>query len=87
MKTNSSELLVNATGQLLQQHIFDHLSDEKLAKMNSCLQKLGNQNSALVTDHLEQELVDLFGEADLYAETTTPQSLHQWQAVMSCYGK
>jgi hypothetical protein len=87
MKTNSSELLLNATGQLMQQHIFDHLSDEKLAKMNSCLQKLGNQNSSFVSDVLEQELVDLFGEADLYAETTTPQSLHQWQTVMSCYGK
>ena len=87
MKTNSSELLVNATGQLMQQHIFDHLSDEKLAKMNSCLQKLGNQNSAFMADKLEQQLVDLFGEADLYNESTTPQSLHQWQAVMSCYGK
>ena len=57
MKTNSSELLVNATGQLMQQHIFDHLSDEKLAKMNSCLQKLGNHNPAFVADHLEQHLV------------------------------
>lgn len=86
MKTNSSELLVNATGQLMQQHIFDHLSDEKLAKMNSCLQKLGN-HSGLGTDHVEKELFDLFGEADLFAETTTPQSLHQWQSVMSYFGK
>jgi hypothetical protein len=86
MKTNSSELLVNATGQLMQQHIFDHLSDEKLAKMNSCLQKLGN-HSSLEKDHIEKELFDLFGEADLFAETTTPQSLHQWQSVMSYFGK
>ena len=54
--------------------------------MNSCLQKLGN-HSSLETDHLEKELFDLFGEADLYAETTTPQSLHQWQSVMSYFGK
>jgi hypothetical protein len=87
MKTTSSELLVNATGQLMQQHIFDHLSDEKLAKMNSCLHKLGNQNTAFAKDHLEQELFNLFGEADMYAETTTPQSLHQWQSVMSFFGK
>jgi hypothetical protein len=87
MKTNSSELLVNATGQLMQQHIFDHLSDEKLAKMNACLQQLGNHNSALVANRLEQQLFDLFGEADLFAETTTPQSIHQWQSVMSCFGK
>jgi hypothetical protein len=86
MKTNSSELLMNATGQLMQQHIFDHLSDEKLAKMNSCLQKLGN-HSSLGKDHVEKELFDLFGEADLYSETTTPQSLHQWQSVMSYFGK
>ena len=87
MKTNSSELLVNATGQLMQQHIFDHLSDEKLAKMNSCLQKLGNHNPAFVADHLEQQLFDLFGEADLFDESITHQSLHQWQSVMSFYGK
>ena len=86
MKTNSSELLVNATGQLMQQHIFDHLSDEKLAKMNSCLQKLGN-HSSLEKNDVEKELFDLFGQADMYAETTTLESLHQWQAVMSCFGK
>jgi len=41
MKTNSYQLLVNATGQLLQQHAFDHLSDEKLFRMNQCLHELG----------------------------------------------
>ncbi|MBY0481160.1 MAG: hypothetical protein K2Q21_07380 [Chitinophagaceae bacterium] len=87
MKTKSYQLLVNATGQLMQQHVFDHLSDEKLFRMNHCLRQLGNQNSGIASDGIEDELFKLFGEANLYTETTTPQSVHQWQAAMSCFGK
>jgi hypothetical protein len=31
MKTKNHQLLVNAAGQLMQEHAFDHLSDEKYA--------------------------------------------------------
>ncbi len=85
MKTNSYELLVNATGQLMQQHAFDHLSDEKLSRMQHYLHRLGKQNAIL--DREKKELFQLFSEADLYTETTTPQSLQQWQTAMSCFGK
>lgn len=87
MKTKSYQLLVNATGQLMQQHVFDHLSDEKLFRMNQCLRQLGNYDSRMAADGIENELFNLFGEANLYTETTTPQSVHQWQAAMSCFGK
>lgn len=87
MKTNSYQLLVNATGQLMQQHAFDHLSDEKLSRMQQCLHRLGKLNPNDRLDAIETELFDLFGEADLYIETTTPQSMYQWQAAMSCFGK
>jgi phosphomevalonate kinase len=86
MKTTSYELLVNAAGQLMQQHAFDHLSDEKLSRMRSCFRRIGesSNNSEVVT--AESELLDLCSEANLYVETTTPQSLHQWLAAMSCFG-
>jgi hypothetical protein len=80
MKNSSYQLLVNAAGQLLQQHAFDHLSDEKLSRMNSCLHKLGQQSS-------NAELLNYCREANLYVETATPQSLHQWYAAMSCFGE
>lgn len=87
MKTRSYTLLVNATGQLLQQHAFDHLSDEKLSRMNSCLHKLGNQHQHGDLRKVEHELLAYCKEANLYVDTATPQSLQQWFAVMSSYGE
>ena len=86
MKTKSYSLLVNATGQLLQQHAFDHLPDEKLSRMNSCLHRLGNQQNRTDLTQVEMELLSYCREANLFVDTTTPQSLQQWYAVMSCYG-
>lgn len=87
MKTRSCTLLVNATGQLLQQHAFDHLSDEKLSRMNSCLHQLGNLQNQSDLRKIEYELLTYCREANLYVDTTTPQSLQQWYAVMSSYGE
>lgn len=87
MKITSYNLLVNATGQLLQQHAFDHLSDEKLVRMNSCLHKLGRQLLSEDLKSIETELLTYCREANLYVETTTPQALHQWYAAMSCFGE
>lgn len=87
MKKTSYSLLVNAAGQLLQQHAFDHLSDEKLLRMNSCLHKLGRQLLSEDLKSVETELLTYCREANLYVETTTPQSLHQWYAAMSCFGE
>lgn len=53
--------------------------------MQHYLHRLGKQNSFL--DREKRELFQLFSEADLYNETTTPQTMHQWQAAMSCFGK
>lgn len=87
MKTKSYSLLVNAAGQLLQQHAFDHLSDEKLSRMNSCLHRLGHEQGKFDLKKVEAELLSYCREANLYVDTTTPQSLQQWLAVMSCYGE
>ncbi len=40
MKISHNSLLVNAAGQLMQQHAFDHLSDDKLSRMNNCMRQL-----------------------------------------------
>lgn len=87
MKTTSYQLLVNAAGQLMQQHAFDHLSDEKLSRMHSCIRRIGQTEDASSMAAVENELLDLCSEANLYVETTTTQSLHQWYAAMSCFGK
>lgn len=79
--------MVHAAGQLLQQHAFDHLSDEKLVRMNSCLHRLGQLNNREDLSEVETELLTLCDEANLYVETTTPQSLHQWYTAMSYFGR
>jgi len=76
MKINSYQLLVNATGQLMQQHAFDHLSDEKISRMQQCLHRLGKQNANNELNTLKTEFFNLFGEADLFTETTNPQTLY-----------
>ena len=83
MKTTSYELLVNAAGQLMQQHAFDHLSDEKLSRMHSCIRRIGETDDNAEMAVAETELLLLCSEANLYVETTTTQSLHQWYAAMS----
>lgn len=86
MKTRPNKLLVNATGQLMQQHAFDHLSDEKLFRMNQCLHRLGQNDSYNGLKHEQYELLQLCSEADPYTDTATPESLNQWFTVMSCFG-
>jgi methionyl-tRNA synthetase len=86
MKTTSYELLVNAAGQLMQQHAFDHLSDQKLSRMYSCFRKIGESDNQAELASAETELLNLCSEANLYVETTTPQSLHQWHQAMSYFG-
>ena len=87
MKTRSEQLLVNATGQLMHDHAFDHLSDEKLNQMRQSFKRLADKKTSPLerTKH-QNELLDLCSEADLYTETTTPQSLQQWYTVMHCFG-
>ena len=86
MKTTSYELLVNAAGQLMQQHAFDHLSDEKLSRMHSCFRRIGESADNAAMASAETELLSLCSEANLYVESATTQSLHQWYAAMSCFG-
>ncbi len=86
MKTTSYQLLVNAAGQLMQQHAFDHLSDEKLSRMHSCIRRIGGSPDRAEMAEVETEFLSLCSEANLYVETTTTQSLHQWFAAMSCFG-
>ena len=86
MKTTSYELLVNAAGQLMQQHAFDHLPDEKLSRMYSCFRCIGESADNQAIAGAETELLNLCSEANLYVETATPQSLHQWHTAMSYFG-
>ncbi|NCI47059.1 hypothetical protein [Sediminibacterium soli] len=86
MKTTSYQLLVNAAGQLMQQHAFDHLSDEKLSRMHSCLRRIG-ESAGKPEAAVETEFLSLCGEANLFVETATPQSLQQWVTAMSCFGR
>lgn len=86
MKTNFHRLLVNATGQLMHEHAFDHLSDEKLSRMNTCMRQL-NQSGLIVNNSIvEYELLELCREANLYIETASPHSVQQWLFVMNCIG-
>lgn len=87
MKT-ASQLLVNTTGVLLQNHAFDHLSDEKLSQIRKSFFRLTNENHSLSERKKhETELLNLYAEADLFTETTSPQSMHQWHTVMNCFGR
>ncbi len=86
MKTTSYELLVNAAGQLIQQHAFDHLPDEKLSRMYSCFRCIGESENNEEIAGAESDLLSLFGEANLYVETATPQSIQQWHTAMSYFG-
>lgn len=86
MKTTSYELLVNAAGQLMQQHAFDHLSDEKLSRMQSCFRCIGESENNEELAGAESDLLSLCAEANLYVETATPQSIQQWHTAMSYFG-
>jgi hypothetical protein len=87
MRTNFCHLLVNAAGQLMQEHAFDHLSDEKLSRMNQCLRQLNQSGFSAIRTVAEKDLLQLCGEANLYTETSTPKSIHQWLTVMNVAGK
>ena len=86
MKTTSYELLVNAAGQLMQQHAFDHLTDQKLSRMYSCFRCIGESDDHAEIAGAETELFSLCNEANLYVETATPQSIHQWHTAMQYFG-
>jgi len=87
MKTRSEQLLVNAAGQLMHDHAFDHLSDEKLNQMRQSFKRLADKKTSQPDRAKHQNaLLDLCTEADLFTETTTPQSLQQWYAIMHCFG-
>ncbi|MES2330384.1 MAG: hypothetical protein V4539_12325 [Bacteroidota bacterium] len=86
MKTTSYELLVNAAGQLMQQHAFDHLTDEKLSRMYSCFRCIGESEDNEEIAGAESDLLLLCSEANLYVETATPQSIHQWHTAMHYFG-
>jgi hypothetical protein len=82
MKTRTSQLLANAAGQLMQQHAFDHLTDEKLSRMNKCMFRLGHHAGLT---QVQEELLELCCEADLFTDTATPDVLNQWFTIMSCF--
>ncbi len=86
MKTENHHLLVNAAGQLMQEHAFDHLSDEKLAKMNKCIRDLNHQGLAVKKSKAEFELLQLCSEANLYTETASAHSVHQLLSLMHRFG-
>lgn len=80
-------MLVNAAGQLMQQHAFDHLPDEKINRIRQSFQRLANtQTSQADKAKHSSELLGLCSEADLYNDTATPQALQQWFAVVNCFG-
>lgn len=67
----------------MQQHAFDHLTDEKLSRMNSCFRLIGESVGNADLSSAETELLSLCSEVNLYVESATKQSLHQWCAAMS----
>jgi hypothetical protein len=87
MKTKQYSLLVNAAGQLMQEHAFDHLSDEKLAKMNRCIRDLNQYGLGNQQSKAEMELLQLCTEANLYTETASAYSVHQLLTVLHQFGK
>lgn len=86
MKTQNHNLLVNAAGQLMQEHAFDHLSDEKLARMNKCICDLNHHELTIKKSKAAFELLQLCSEANLYSETASAHSMHQLLSVMHQFG-
>lgn len=87
MQTTSYNMLVNAAGQLMQQHAFDHLPDEKINRIRQSFQRLANAKTSQADKAKHSsELLGLCSEADLYNDTATPQALQQWFAVVNCFG-
>ncbi|MBN8838040.1 MAG: hypothetical protein J0I09_12325 [Sphingobacteriia bacterium] len=87
MQNTTYSMLVNAAGQLMQQHAFDHLSDDKLSRIRQSFQRLSNEKAS-TQEKLKHgnELLSLCGEADLFNDMATPQALQQWFAVVNCFG-
>lgn len=86
MKTYYYHLLVTAAGQLIQEHAFDHLSDEKLLRMNRCMNQLNNLEINSNNHIAQNELLQLCSEANLYTETTSFQSMQKLLSVMNVFG-
>jgi hypothetical protein len=87
MKT-SSQLLLNTTGTLLKEHAFDHLPDDKINLIRKSFQRLADMNIPLQERNRHQnDLLNYYSEADLLTESTTPHVIHQWQTVMSVFGR
>ncbi|MFX8696418.1 hypothetical protein ABTM58_20415, partial [Acinetobacter baumannii] len=74
MQNSTYRMLVNATGQLMQQHAFDHLSDEKLNRIRQSFQRLANEKTTTAEKNKHgNELLNLCSEADLFNDTATQQ--------------
>jgi hypothetical protein len=87
MKT-ASQLLVDTTGKLLQDCAFNHLPDEKINLIRRSFRRLAAGNASLQErKKYETELLNFYSEADLFTETTSLQSIHQWQTVMNYFGR
>jgi hypothetical protein len=87
MKKIPYQVLISSTEQLMQQHAFDHLSDDKLNRMRSSFRKLAADNPSLKErKKCEEELLNFYYEADLYGENTTLKSVNDWCAAMSYLG-
>ena len=87
MQNNNYNMLVDAAGQLMQQHAFDHLPDEKLTCLRESFKKLvDNEITSVQKQKHGNDLLNLCSEADLYTETATQQGLQQWYALMNCFG-
>ncbi len=84
MQTRSCQLLTDATGQLMQQHAFDHLTDEKLLRISTCMHRLRQSGNDAGLAQIQEELLGLCCEADLFTDTVTPGALNQWLTTMSC---
>jgi len=81
-------MLLQATGCLMQHHAFDHLPENKLSRIRQCMNQTSHKPSDNALMHSQQnDLLELFCEADIFSETITPQSLDQWLATMHYFGK
>ena len=84
----ASQLLVDTTGKLLQDHAFNHLSDDKINLIRRSFRRLADGNTSLHERRKhETDLLNFYSEADLFTETTSLQSIHQWQTVMNYFGR
>ena len=85
---NNAQILVTITGKLLQDHAFDHLSDENISRLRESFNKLSQMNSSLKEHAKHQnDLLHFYTDADIYSDTSSQQSVHNWCRIMAMYGK